>query len=72
VTESIRLHDDDIVASTKNGYYIVEEDESAIFLNLSCMDPVQWVFEHIRIWRRVYSVPGPNSLWHHDGQHGEQ
>jgi hypothetical protein len=18
----------------------------------------------------VYSVPGPNSLWHHDGQHG--
>jgi hypothetical protein len=24
-----------------------------------------------RIERRVYSVPGPNSLWHHDGQHGE-
>jgi hypothetical protein len=23
-----------------------------------------------RIQRRVYSVPGPNSLWHHDGQHG--
>lgn len=23
------------------------------------------------IHRRVYSVPGPNSLWHHDGQHGE-
>jgi hypothetical protein len=23
-----------------------------------------------RIERRVYSVPGPNSLWHHDGQHG--
>ena len=22
------------------------------------------------IERRVYSVPGPNSLWHHDGQHG--
>lgn len=20
--------------------------------------------------RRVYNVPGPNSLWHHDGQHG--
>jgi hypothetical protein len=24
-----------------------------------------------RIERRVYSVPGPNSLWHHDGQHGK-
>jgi hypothetical protein len=23
-----------------------------------------------RIERRVYSVPGPNSLWHHNGQHG--
>ena len=23
-----------------------------------------------RIEQRVYSVPGPNSLWHHDGQHG--
>jgi hypothetical protein len=23
-----------------------------------------------RIERSVYSVPGPNSLWHHDGQHG--
>jgi hypothetical protein len=23
------------------------------------------------IQRRVYSVPGPNSLWHHDGQHGK-
>lgn len=23
-----------------------------------------------RLFRRVYSVPGPNSLWHHDGQHG--
>jgi hypothetical protein len=29
-----------------------------------------------RVWgqrnipRRPYSVPGPNSLWHHDGQHG--
>jgi hypothetical protein len=34
------------------------------------IDPVQRVFERIRIRRRVYSVPGPNSLWHHDGQHG--
>lgn len=34
------------------------------------IDPVQRVFQRIRIRRRVYSVPGPNSLWHHDGQHG--
>jgi hypothetical protein len=35
------------------------------------IDPVQRVFERIRFHQRVYSVPGPNSLWHHDGQHGE-
>lgn len=29
------------------------------------------VFGSRRIERRVYNVPGPNSLWHHDGQHGE-
>lgn len=34
------------------------------------IDPVQRVFERISIRRRTYSVPGPNSLWHHDGQHG--
>lgn len=38
--------------------------------SLTRIDPVQRVFERIRIRRRVYSVPGPNSLWHHDGQHG--
>ena len=34
------------------------------------VDPVHQVFECIRIHRQVYNVPGPNSLWHHDGQHG--
>lgn len=34
------------------------------------IDPVQRIFERIRIRRRKYSVPGPNALWHHDGQHG--
>ncbi|KAJ7145457.1 hypothetical protein C8R46DRAFT_1167479 [Mycena filopes] len=34
------------------------------------IDPVRRIFERIRIRRRVYSVAGPNSLWHHDGQHG--
>lgn len=38
--------------------------------SLTRIDPVQRVFERIRIRRRTYSVPGPNSLWHHDGQHG--
>ena len=27
-------------------------------------------FSNRHIERRVYSVPGPNVLWHHDGQHG--
>ena len=39
--------------------------------SLMRIDPVQRVFQRIRIRRRVYSVPGPNSLWHHDGQHSK-
>ncbi|KAJ3872646.1 hypothetical protein F5051DRAFT_338978 [Lentinula edodes] len=31
------------------------------------IDPIHRVFDRIRIRRRGYSVPGPNSLWHHDG-----
>lgn len=38
--------------------------------SLMRIDPVQRVFQRIRIRRRTYSVPGPMSLWHHDGQHG--
>jgi hypothetical protein len=34
------------------------------------IDPLHRVFQRIRIRRRTYSVPGPNALWHHDGQHG--
>ncbi|KAJ7238069.1 hypothetical protein B0H12DRAFT_1204320 [Mycena haematopus] len=34
------------------------------------IDPVRRIFERIRIRRREYHVLGPNSLWHHDGQHG--
>lgn len=34
------------------------------------IDPVHRVFERIRIRRGTYWVPGPNALWHHDGQHG--
>lgn len=35
------------------------------------IDPVRRIFERRTIQRRTYSVPGPNSLWHHDGQHGK-
>ncbi|KAJ3898291.1 hypothetical protein F5879DRAFT_812824 [Lentinula edodes] len=35
------------------------------------IDPIHRVFDRIRIRRRGYSVPGPNSLWHHDGHHRE-
>lgn len=35
------------------------------------IDPVRRIFERIRIRRREYRVLGPNSVWHHDGQHGE-
>ncbi|KAF8127798.1 hypothetical protein K438DRAFT_1463904, partial [Mycena galopus ATCC 62051] len=34
------------------------------------IDPVRRIFERIHIRRREYCVLGPNSLWHHDGQHG--
>lgn len=30
------------------------------------------VFGGRRLTRRRYRVPGANSLWHHDGQHGEK
>lgn len=33
--------------------------------------PPTGAFGPRRIQRRVYNVPGPNSLWHHDGQHGK-
>lgn len=39
--------------------------------SLMRIDPVQRVFQRIKIRRRVYSVAGPMALWHHDGQHGK-
>lgn len=32
--------------------------------------PSDRTFAQRRIARAPYNVPGPNSLWHHDGQHG--
>ena len=37
---------------------------------LRVIGPPNNQFGNRRIERRVYSVPGPNTLWHHDGQHG--
>lgn len=34
------------------------------------VSPLDRLWQRTRIERRVYSVPGPNFLWHHDGQHG--
>lgn len=39
--------------------------------SLRRIDPVERIFDRVRLRRRGYQVPGPNSLWHHDGQHGE-
>ena len=49
------------------GYRISREHISQSLVQI---DPVQWVFQRIQILQRVYSIPGSNSLWHHDGQHG--
>lgn len=50
------------------GYHLPRERVRQSLLRI---DPVHRVFERITIRRRTYSVPGPNVLWHHDGQHGE-
>lgn len=49
------------------GYRIPRERTRQSLIRI---DPVHRIFQRIRIRRRVYNVPGPNSLWHHDGQHG--
>ena len=35
-----------------------------------CIDPVQQVFQCIKIWQWTYSVASPMVLWHNDRQHG--
>lgn len=53
---------------TSMGYHIPRE---RIRQSLARIDPVQRIFQRIRIRRRTYKVAGPNALWHHDGQHGD-
>ena len=50
------------------GYRIPRPQLEASYLRVH--GPPAAHFGPRRIERRVYSVPGPNSLWHHDGQHG--
>jgi len=38
---------------------------------LQVIGPPTATFVTCRIQCHVYFVPGPNSLWHHDGQHGK-
>jgi hypothetical protein len=38
---------------------------------LRVIGPPTATFATCRIQRCVYSIPGPNSLWHHDRQHGK-
>lgn len=39
--------------------------------SLQRVDPEHRIFHAAPIRRRTYSVPGPNAIWHHDGQHGK-
>lgn len=43
-----------------------------IQMAIRIIDPTRSLFKNIPIQRRSYQVPGPNALWHHDGQHGMQ
>ncbi|KAJ7017993.1 hypothetical protein C8F04DRAFT_978180 [Mycena alexandri] len=40
--------------------------------SLCHINPVHRVFQRIQIRRRQYYVAGPNSLWHHNGQHNSR
>ena len=51
------------------GHRIPRERLRASYLRVH--GPPIMAFGVRRIERRVYSVPGPNSLAHHDGQHGQ-
>ena len=48
----------------RSGYHLPRHQ---IRESLMRIDPVHCVFQRIWICHRVYSIPGPNSLWHHNG-----
>jgi hypothetical protein len=50
------------------GHTVTRERLRESYIRVQGLPPA---FGRRRIQRRVYSVAGPNSLWHHDGQHGK-
>jgi hypothetical protein len=42
-----------------------------ISASLKRLNPIGRIWGRTKIERSVYRVPGPNFLWHHDGQHGK-
>ena len=54
-------------ALQSNGHIVPRDRINASYLRLHGPPSS---FGDRRIQRRVYSVAGPNLLWHHDGQHG--
>ena len=70
----IRIHFPSAGVSMLYGYLRTLEQtvpRERIRLSLLRINPVQRLFGRSAIERRTYTVPGPNYLWHHDGQHGE-
>ncbi|KAJ6472317.1 hypothetical protein C8R47DRAFT_726352 [Mycena vitilis] len=51
------------------GFRVPKNRIAASYLRVRGVPPM---FGNRTIERRVYSVPGVNSLWHHDGQHGKE
>lgn len=49
------------------GYDVSDNRITASFV---CVQGVPGVFGGRTIHCRAYHIAGPNSLWHHDGQHG--
>lgn len=50
----------------------VHINEDRVRRSLVRVRPVPRICRHVDVPRsKVYRVAGPNSLWHHDGQHGE-
>ncbi|KAK7008037.1 hypothetical protein R3P38DRAFT_3593223 [Favolaschia claudopus] len=54
-------------ALASRGFRVPRDRIEASYIRVKGLPPM---FGERIVERRVYSVPGVNSLWHHDGQHG--
>lgn len=59
-----------MLRSTIRTRYGLKVSKKRILLAIREIDPTRSLFRNVPVHRRAYSVPGPNALWHHDGQHG--